>query len=229
MNILAFENVHRSFIQGTTAIPVLSGITYTFESNTTYALVGVSGTGKSTLVYLAAGLDIPTKGTIYYNASNIHAFTESARRQYLHKNVGLILQAPYLLNELTVLENILVKSFIAGSRYHLQKQALDLLERVGLSHKADFYPALLSGGEQQRVALARALLTHPDFIIADEPTAHLDSTHRDSIIELLQEWHTQWGTGLIIASHDIVVSNRMHKKIELCNGQIRECTTNGKV
>ena len=222
MNKLSFENVHRSFNQGTQSIPVLTGVTYTFESTKTYALTGISGTGKSTLVYLAAGLDTPTHGAIYYNTYNMNAFTESARKHYLYKTIGLVLQSPYLLNELTVLENVLVKSFISGSTSTMHRQALALLERVGLAHKAYAYPALLSGGEQQRVALARALLMHPEFIVADEPTAHLDTAHRDTVIELLQEWHVTWGTGLIIASHDSAVSNRMQTTLELHQGLVRE-------
>ena len=174
MATIHLENIKKQFNQNTTTMPVLSGITYTFDSGRTYALTGVSGTGKSTLLSILAGLEAPTTGNVYYNNSSMSTLTNKEKNYLLNKTVGLIFQMPYLIQELSVLENVMIKGLISPTNSIKKDQALQLLDRVGLRSKAYFLPSILSGGEQQRVAIARAVINKPDFLLADEPTAHLD-------------------------------------------------------
>lgn len=219
---LKFENVYKSFKQGNIITNVLNGITIQFEQSFSYSIVGVSGTGKSTMIHLLAGLEKPTQGKILFNNFDINSFSSAQKHIFLQKNIGLIFQLPYLLNELSVLENVMVKGLIADfTADDLKAKAYFLLERVGLIDKSDFSPEKLSGGEQQRVAIARALFNKPDFLLADEPTAHLDEKTKFSILELLLKLQQEWKMGLIIASHDKAVSQSLGIQIELINGRTR--------
>ncbi len=177
---------------------VLVNIEYQFVAPRTYALLGVSGTGKSTFINLLAGFDTPDVGSV----TTAH--------------IACLMQTPLLLDELSVLENVIIQGLIAGQQLHdLGKK---LLDQVDLADKADSAPRTLSGGEQQRVALARALLLKPDFIIADEPTAHLDPASKEKMLKLLLAQNI----GLIIASHDTVVAQAMDTVLELKEGGLYE-------
>ena len=217
--MIRLVNIKKHFGQAHTRVDVLKGITVEFKAGKTYALTGVSGTGKSTLMHIIAGLEKPSSGHIFFNDQDITHFTAEQHRQFLHGSVGLVFQSPYLIGELTVLENVILKGFIgAGDGATCKKKGLELLERVGLAHKAHSAPATLSGGEQQRVALARALFERPLFVLADEPTAHLDEGSRASIIKLLLELHHTQGMGLIVSSHDTFVAQAMDVIFEIHDG-----------
>ncbi|MBA3954867.1 ABC transporter ATP-binding protein [Candidatus Dependentiae bacterium] len=222
MATIYLENIQKQFNQSTDTITVLSGITQTFVSAHTYALTGVSGTGKSTLLSILAGLEEPTLGSVYYNNHNTSMLTHKAKNQLLNQTIGLVFQMPYLIHELSVLENIMIKGLISPTSSVKKEDALQLLDRVGLSSKANFLPATLSGGEQQRVAIARAVVNNPDFILADEPTAHLDERNREAIMTLLLDCQKEYGTGLIIACHDPAVWQKMDTILELHHGLIQE-------
>lgn len=217
------QKLCKSFVQGTQETSVLAHVTYTFDRLTTTALTGVSGTGKSTLLHLLGGLDAPTSGDIYFDKHNIHSIDKQMRTRIVQNRLGLLFQSAYLIDELSIVENVMIKGLIAGQPYKsAATRAGELLESVGLSHKADSRTPTLSGGEQQRVALARALFSQPDFILADEPTAHLDMVTKKTIIDLLLSCHRQWGMGLIVATHDDYVAQRMDVVLRLENGTIKE-------
>jgi ABC-type lipoprotein export system ATPase subunit len=222
MATIYLENIQKKFNQNTETLNVLSGISHTFVSGHTYALTGVSGTGKSTLLSILAGLEEPSSGTLYYNQQACHALGAKEKKQLLNKSIGLVFQTPYLIHELSVLENVMIKGLISPSNFIKREDALQLLERVGLLSKAHFLPAVLSGGEQQRVAIARAIVNRPDFIIADEPTAHLDERNREAIMSLLLDCQKEYGTGLIIACHDPAVWQKMEIVLELHQGLLQE-------
>lgn len=215
-NTLSFENLSKNFKQGANIISVLNNLTFIFKSNHTYAITGISGVGKSTVLHLLAGLESPTNGSIFFNDKNINKFSKNQKQDYLQNILGLIFQYPYLINELSVIENIMLKGLISGKSYEENLElALNLLDKVDLKSKANSYPTALSGGQQQRVSLARALFTRPKFLIADEPTAHLDDASKKVITNLLLECQEAWQMGLIIATHDPLVSNMMQTKIEI--------------
>ena len=216
---LRAENITKQFVLHRGTLDVLRGISYTFKSGHTYAITGASGAGKSTFLHLLASLIQPTHGVLYVNEQNVALFSQNDREQFLNMTVGLLFQSPYLIKELTVLENVMTKGLIAGiDTCACEKEALELLENVGLSDKAHEYPSMLSGGQQQRAALARALFGKPAFLLADEPTGNLDSKNGQAIIDLLLACKNAWGMGIIVSTHDPAVAERMEIKLEMRDG-----------
>jgi lipoprotein-releasing system ATP-binding protein len=220
-SMLCADHVEKYFIQDNRQIAVLKDVTVSFCQGTTYAITGQSGAGKSTLMHLLAGLDIPTAGTITYQNTNIAQLPEAARIQFLNKSIGLVFQRPYLISELSVLENIIVPGMIAGiDRIACHDRGLYLLGQVDLAQKAASKPLSLSGGQQQRVALARALFNAPAFLLADEPTGNLDENMGKAIVDLLCTWSKKHGMGLIISTHDQSVVKRMEVVYHLSHGEL---------
>ena len=218
---LIASHVSKSYIQGTDTIVVLHDISASFEQGKSYAITGISGSGKSTFIHLLSGLDIPSAGQISFDGENISHFSEDQKSRFLNKSVGLVFQSPYLIKELSVLENVMIKGLIGGkSDDECARQAKELLKQVGLSEKITAYPGQLSGGQQQRVALARALMNNPDFLIADEPTGNLDMQTGNAIIDLIVRLQKEHGMGVIISSHDEYVTDRMQMVYALQNGTL---------
>lgn len=213
--ILSLDNVCKAFKTGAEKTVILQDLSAQFACGRSYSLEGVSGTGKSTLIYLLAGLDVPTSGQVLYNGVSFAALSADEREIYLKKELGLVFQFPYLMYELSVLENVMLKGLLDSTKTKdVQERALLLLEQVGLYEKRDSTPAVLSGGEQQRIALARALLNDPAFLLADEPTAHVDSKTRDVIMNMILD-RMQAGMGIILTSHDPEVSSLMQVRYQL--------------
>jgi ABC-type lipoprotein export system ATPase subunit len=216
---LAVHSVTKTFSSADNRVPVLKGVTVSFSQDSTYAITGFSGAGKSTLLHILAGIERPDLGTVYYNQQSLFAMNEKERAHFLNKKIGFIFQNSYLINELTVQENIMLKAIIGGkSTGRAAEEASCLLSQVGLKGLEKRMPATLSGGQQQRVAIARALSNMPDFILADEPTANLDVHTGKEIISLLLACHTQYQTGLIISSHDEYVYAQMKQVYTLSEG-----------
>lgn len=214
-NTLKLVEMSKSFSQGGQETKVLDKITYTFEHGRSYIITGASGAGKSTLLHLLAGLERPTQGNAYLGDQDIHGMTQSDLRVHM----GIVFQVPHLIDELTLVENVMIKGLIGGQDYYeASAKALPLLKRVGLAAKADCRPRTLSGGEQQRISVARALYGEPSFILADEPTAHLDQITRDELLSFLLEGPQ----GVIIVSHDNSISQRLEVALELVSGKLRQ-------
>ncbi len=177
-------------------------------------ILGPSGSGKSSLLYLLSGLKIPTSGDVLYNGQSLSKLGDEERSRLRIREFGFVFQQPYLLGYLTSLENVLVSK----PNENRVDEALELLDRLGLSHKSHRHPHELSGGERQRVCVARALLGSPKVIFADEPTAALDHSNGLSVVQLLNAMR---GTGsLVMVTHDPTMLEEADKIVRLADGRL---------
>lgn len=215
------ENLSKEYEQGKQKLIVINSVSETFEQSKTYAITGCSGSGKSTLLHLLAGIDNPTSGNVLFNNKAISSFSNKEKEKFFNKSVGLVFQLPYLIRELTVIENVIIKGLISGlSTKESKKTGMSLLEKTGLVEKANNFPGQLSGGQQQRVAILRAVFNKPKFLLADEPTGNLDEKTGQHIINFLLEYQKEFDMGLIVSSHDNYVTKKMEHIFELKEGKL---------
>ena len=200
-------------------ITILDDVTLEIPDKQRVAIVGPSGSGKSTLLGLIAGLDRPTSGSITLDGVEISTMRESALARYRRDHIGYIFQSFHLIPTLTALENVLVPLELAGMST-AQDRAMDLLNTVGLGERLHHYPVQLSGGEQQRVAVARAFACYPPILLADEPTGNLDSATGQHVMQLLQSLHRDYGTTLVLVTHDRSIASSMERVISLRDGRV---------
>ncbi len=220
-SLLHVENLHKTYVSGQQTLNILKGVTVDFKQGSGYAIVGVSGSGKSTLMHLLAGLDKPTSGSVFFNNTDITTLNPAEKDVFLQQSIGLVFQLPYLIKELSVLENIMLRGYIMGLEpEECKTRALELLDAVGIADKALSNPLSLSGGQQQRVALARALFSKPAFLIADEPTGSLDAYTAQGIVQLVLNCQREWGMGVIISTHDAFVAQNMETVYQLNDGTL---------
>ena len=219
---IAVKNLIRNFDQGKKIIQVLRGINYEFQQKNTYSITGTSGSGKSTFLHLLGGLHTPTSGEVIISEKNIATLKQKQKEELLNQTLGFVFQFHYLINELTVLENITLVGEIKGmSKQKAAAHAQNLLESVGILDKANSYPDELSGGEQQRVSIVRAIFNKPQFLLADEPTGNLDAENAKAIVDLLLQCQSEWGMGIILCSHDKSVYERMETVLMLKDGTLQ--------
>ncbi|HEY7355231.1 MAG TPA: ABC transporter ATP-binding protein [Ktedonobacterales bacterium] len=198
--LIALNDVTKVYDGG--AQPGLADVTLRIPSGQFAAIMGPSGSGKSTLLNLIAGLDKPTSGTITVDGVEVGGLGEAALARYRRERLGFVFQFFHLLNQLTVLDNILLPAQLAGMKPSAARaRARDLLDQLGIAAKAGAYPARLSGGERQRVAIARALVNRPAVLLADEPTGALDSRTGEQVMEVLAEVHGG-GQTVVLVTHD---------------------------
>jgi len=202
-NVVDLANVSKEYTANGNLIRALDSMTLTVTRAQTSVVLGPSGAGKTTLLNLVAGLEKPTSGTVKVLGVSLEKANEDTRAAFRSKNIGFIFQSYNLVSTLTARENVELMMELAGSDDYEKNEKLtaQLINRVGLSERADHLPAQLSGGEQQRVAIARALANDPPLILADEPTGNLDSTTGLAIVKLLTEL-SQAGKTMIITTHD---------------------------
>ena len=206
-------------------ITILDDITVAIPDKQRVAIVGPSGSGKSTLLGLIAGLDQPTSGSITIDGVEISTMRENALARYRRDHIGYIFQSFHLIPTLTALENVLVPLELAGI-HGAQARATDLLGAVGLAGRLSHYPVQLSGGEQQRVAVARAFACRPPILLADEPTGNLDSATGQHVMSLLLSLHRDFGTTLVLVTHDRAMASSMERIIALRDGRIESDSLN---
>lgn len=219
---LRLAQIYKSFRQGDNKISVLHDLSFDFDFNKTYAITGSSGSGKSTLIHLLAAVDQPDSGQICWDGQfNVNQLTITQKEQYWNQQVGLIFQQANLINELTVLENVTIKGLI-GKQLDANLKATQLLQSLALGHRLDFFPDMLSRGEQQRVAIARAFMCNSSLILADEPTASLDEVNGINVLKLLINLVQAHQTGLIVSTHDKYVYQQMDCVLVLENGKLRQ-------
>ena len=178
------------------------------------AIVGPSGSGKSTLLGLLAGLEEPSGGSVQLFGKELKALSQDEKAALRAGNVGFVFQTFHLLEGLTAIENVEIALELAGDK-HTRLAAADLLDQVGLSERVNHYPSQLSGGEQQRVALARAFAVNPKVLFADEPTGNLDATSSSLIAGLFFNLRQQYGSALLLVTHDEVLANRCDRILTL--------------
>ena len=220
-SILEVSAVSKTFRTGSREVHVLEDINFRVETGSTVSVVGPSGSGKTTLLGLCAGLDRPTNGSITLNHVILDRLNEDEMAQIRNQHVGFVFQNFQLIQTLTALENVMIPLELRGIK-SARKDALNLLERVGLGDRTHHYPSQLSGGEQQRVAIARAFSNAPKVLFADEPTGNLDEETGQSVEDLLFEINQEKGTTLILVTHDLELAEKTHKIIRLKGGRVVE-------
>jgi putative ABC transport system ATP-binding protein len=205
-------------------LTILQDIDLTINQGATVAIVGASGSGKSTLLGILAGLDQASSGEVYLAGQPLHQLTEDERAELRARSVGFVFQSFLLLPSLTALENVTLPAELAGMA-DARARGLELLAQVGLSHRADFFPNQMSGGEQQRVAIARAFITKPAVLFADEPSANLDSATGEKIEDLLFELNKQQGTTLVLVTHNHELAQRCQFRFQMHAGHLTADST----
>lgn len=215
------EHLTHTVNVGTETLTLLNDVTLKINPGDTLAIVGASGSGKSTLLGMLAGLDVPTSGKIFINDTNICALDETERAKIRAEYISFVFQSFQLLGSLTAEENVSL-ALEVHNKPNAQKVAKTFLERVGLAARMTHYPKQLSGGEQQRVALARAFACEAPLLFADEPTGNLDAQTGKAIENLLFELNQEFGTTLILVTHDNDLAKKCKRQITMSAGVITE-------
>ena len=205
------------------SLQILRPISFEVKSGESVAIIGASGSGKSTLLGLLAGLDQVTEGEIFLDGEGLHSMGEEERAALRGNKVGFIFQSFMLVQSLTALENVMLPAEIAGLDSP-KALAMNILEQVGLKHRAHHFPNQLSGGEQQRVAIARAFITSPKILFADEPTGNLDAKNSAKIESLLFQMNREKGTTLVLVTHDNELAEHCDRQLTMNAGELVETT-----
>lgn len=224
--ILKTEGVRKSYRMGTAEVSVLRGVELAVSKGEFLAVVGASGSGKSTLLHILGALDKPNSGTVSFNGRRISRFSSRELNRFRNRDVGFVFQFYHLLDELTVLENVLLAKMAQSSAIgwlacsdSAKKRARMLLEKMGLSGRIGHRPFQLSGGERQRVAIGRALMNEPQILLADEPTGNLDSATGNDILKVFENLHDA-GQTIVMVTHDEKIASRAGRLITLTDGRI---------
>lgn len=221
MAIIEIRHINKIYNKLTVPVHALKDVTLSIQEKEFTAIVGPSGSGKSTLLNIVGGLDKPSDGTVIINGTDITTMPEGDLIDFRLHNIGFVFQAYNLIPVLTALENVEFVLFLqqAPKKERFQR-AIELLKRVGLEERKDNKPTELSGGQQQRVAVARALASRPTFVLADEPTANLDSHTAESLLDLMEDLNKEYGITFIFSTHDAKVIRRARRVITLEDGNI---------
>jgi lipoprotein-releasing system ATP-binding protein len=223
--VLEASGVARTFRQGPIDLKVLDGVNMAVKAGERIAIIGASGSGKTTLLQILGGLDRPTAGTVRIAGSDIHALAEKPRGELRNRTLGFVYQFHHLLPEFSALENVAMPLLVRREPKHVaEDRARAVLERVGLKDRLVHRPHELSGGERQRAAVARALVTQPRIVLADEPTGNLDGNNAEQVFALMLELNREYGTSLIVVTHDRRLAQRMDRILELDRGNLVEKT-----
>lgn len=225
MSKIVLNNVSKHYIWGEERIEVLKGITLSLPERTFTCIVGESGSGKTTLMNLMGGLDTPDTGTIELDGQEISSFEDREISRLRNEKMGFIFQSYNLLQDFTVLENVMLPYYIySGNQKEALSRAKETLFYLGLDHRMSYYPSRLSGGEQQRVAIARALMNRPEILFADEPTGSLDKENRERVISMLLSLKKEYLFTLVMVTHDPQIARMADKRVFLNYGIIEKST-----
>ncbi len=202
-------------------LTILDDVSFVLKPRQTVAVVGASGSGKSTLLSIMAGLDTPSSGRVLFEGQDLVGLDEDRRADLRARRMGFVFQSFQLLAHLTALENVMLPLELMGHPKPRQ-EAMEMLERVGLSARTGHRPKVLSGGEQQRVALARAFVVKPALLLADEPTGSLDFATGERIMDLIFRMNQDEGTTLVMVTHDQTIASRCERRLVIDAGRLSE-------
>ncbi len=215
--MISGKNIHKSY----GPLEVLKGIDLEINKGEIVSVVGASGAGKTTLLQIIGTLDKPTSGSVLFDNQDIAVLSEKKLASFRNLNIGFVFQFHHLLPEFTAIENLCIPAFIAGvSQKEAKHRALELLDFLHLSDRAEHKPSALSGGEQQRVAVARALMNHPSVILADEPSGNLDSANAKELHELFFTLRKQFNQTFVIVTHNQELADMSDRKLMMVDGRI---------
>jgi len=219
--VLDVQGLSKTYQQGELSVDVLKQVNFQVNKGEKHAIIGASGAGKSTLLHLLGGLDRATGGSVAVMGTVLEKLSEKKLGLLRNEHLGFIYQFHHLLAEFTALENIMMPLLIRRqTQADASEQAMHLLQQVGLEHRSEHKPGELSGGERQRVALARALVTHPDCVLADEPTGNLDEKTAAAMMELMLSLNESQNTALVIVTHDMSIASSMQFQWEMHDGKL---------
>ena len=223
MPLIRLDSVSRHYRLGTTSVPALKEIDLTIDQGEFVAVWGPSGSGKSTLCHLIGAIDTPTTGTVQINGKDIVRLSDAEQSEHRNRSVGFIFQGFNLIRVLSALENVMIPLNLRGVPTDTcRDRASALLTELGLEPCLHHRPDQLSGGQQQRVAIARALVTNPPLVVADEPTANLDTENAERIVDLMGQLNVTHGTTFVFSTHDQRLLDRVNRRIHLQDGTIIE-------
>jgi len=227
MPLLTALNLKKTYVKHANRIEVLRGIDIDVAEGEFLSVIGNSGSGKSTMLHLLGTLDTPDDGCIHLEGRRIDNLAAHERDQLRNRTFGFIFQFYHLLPEFNTLENVLTPAMITHSAWswwmnkrELRKQALEMLDRVGLSHRLNHKPKELSGGEMQRAAIARALINRPRVLLADEPTGNLDTANGQHVMKLLRDLNQQEGLTIVMVTHNLDLVHDTDRVIRLQDGRV---------
>ncbi|MCP3872523.1 MAG: ABC transporter ATP-binding protein [Desulfobacteraceae bacterium] len=219
--LIKIESVSKNFHSKTSKIEILNNADFDIYKGESIAVVGASGIGKSTLLHIIGTLDKPDSGNIFFQGKDLLSYKGEQLANFRNAKIGFVFQFHYLLQGFSAIENVMMPGLIANKKKKsVEKSALNMLERVGLSLRYSHRVEDLSGGEQQRVALARALVMKPKVLLADEPTGNLDQKNSESVHELMNELNKELGMTLIVVTHNNKLAEMMKRKVTLMDGNI---------
>jgi len=221
MKVIEINDVHKIYNSSEVKVHAVNGVSLNFEEGEFAAIVGPSGSGKTTLLNLLGGLDIPSSGEIIIDGTNLATLKSSKLIDFRMRNIGFVFQAYNLIPVLTARENVeFIMSLQKWSRDRKEERSFELLKAVGLADRLDSRPSKLSGGQQQRVAVARALASKPKFVLADEPTANLDSKSASTLLEIMEQLNLEENITFIFSTHDPRVVKMARRVITLEDGKV---------
>lgn len=222
--MLNAQHLAKYIITPNARLDILNDINFHLNAGESMAITGASGSGKSTLLSLLAGLDTPSSGRVEIAGQSLSELSEEGRATLRQNKIGFVFQSFHLIPALNALDNVMLPLELKGAP-NAQRQASDLLARVGLAQRCTHKPVQLSGGEQQRVAIARAFAGQPEILFADEPTGNLDQLSGQNIIELLFELNQEQGTTLVLVTHDQLLAQACQRHFQLHEGVLNEVAT----
>ncbi|MCD4834517.1 MAG: ABC transporter ATP-binding protein [Bacteroidales bacterium] len=221
MKVLELKNLVKIYNDSEIQVKAVNNVDLSFEQGEFAAIVGPSGSGKTTLLNMIGGLDNPTEGDIIVNDKNIKEFSSSKLIDFRLRNIGFVFQAYNLIPVLTAKENVeFIMELQGKKRAERSERAMELLSAVGIADRANSRPSKLSGGQQQRVAVARALASKPKFILADEPTANLDSKSTETLLDIMETLNKEENITFIFSTHDQRVVNKARRVITIEDGRV---------
>ncbi len=221
MKVLELKNVHKIYNSSEIKVHAVNGVSIDFEEGEFAAIVGPSGSGKTTLLNMIGGLDKPTDGKILVNDTDLSTLKSSQLIDFRMKNIGFVFQSYNLIPVLTASENVeFIMNLQKRPRKERQERTKELLTAVGLADRINSRPSKLSGGQQQRVAVARALASKPKFILADEPTANLDSKSTETLLDIMEQLNKEENITFIFSTHDARVMKKARRVITIEDGKV---------